>query len=194
METTSNVETAKMLSQLVRLVSLGVAEEVYAAAVIPVADGGRESITCSQFEVLRYIDRHELPTVKEVADGLRMSSAAVTKAVRGLSEERRVPLVQRGRGSDRRTVRLTSTAAGHDLVRVVRAEIDRRVAGVLERMGEPDRAALTHGLRQFLLSALVSQREGDIACLRCGVDHNDLCAVHCAGFDADLCLPTVGAE
>ena len=183
-----------MLGQLVRLVSLGVAEEVYAATAIPVSSGGSESITSSQFEVLRYIDRHELPTIKDVADGLGMTSAAATKAVKGLSEERQVPLVRRGRGSDRRTVRLTSTAAGRDLVRGVRAEIDRRIAGVLDRMDEDDRASLTRGLRQFLLSALVSQKEGDIDCLRCGVDHNELCAVHCAGFDADLCLPTVGAE
>jgi len=194
MDPTSNIETAKMLSQSLRLVSLGVAEEVYAETSIPVPDGSRESITSSQFEVLRYIDRHELPTIKDVADGLRMSSAAATKAVKGLSEERRVPLVRRGRGSDRRTVRLTTTAAGHGLVREVRAAIDERVADVLDRMDTVERDALAKGLRAFLLAALVSQREGNIACLRCGVDHNDLCAVHCAGFDADLCLPTVGAE
>jgi DNA-binding MarR family transcriptional regulator len=180
MVTLQSSDTTKMMTQVVRLVHLGLLEEVFATSGVVGPDGACESITSSQFEVVRYVDRHERPTIKEVALGLGMSSAAATKAVKGLSEERRVPLVRRARGSDRRTVRLTTTAAGHEIVRTVREAFTARLDDVFALMGDDEREALAQGLRGFLQAALTQPGECDAACLRCGIDHSDNCVVYLA--------------
>jgi DNA-binding MarR family transcriptional regulator len=178
MITADGSETSKMLTQVLRLVQGGLLEEVFAGTVVDGPDGACEALTAAQFEVLRYIDRHERPTVKELADGLGMSSAAATKAVKGLGEERLVPLVRRARGSDRRTVRLATTAAGHEVVRQVRQSFTERLETIFEHMDAADQTALGAGLRAFLEAALTRPAECDAACLRCGIDHSDGCVVH----------------
>ncbi|MCC7493765.1 MAG: winged helix DNA-binding protein [Fimbriimonadaceae bacterium] len=166
--------TAKLLAQTVRLVTEGLVEETFRQ----VAELG-ETLTAAQFEVLRFIDRHERPTIGEVAEALHISSAAATKSVSGL-EERARPLVQRSRGADRRTVRLATTAAGNALVNTVRATFTGRLEAVLERMGSAEQARLEEGLRAFLAAALVTAGDCDAACLRCGIDHSESCLVHLA--------------
>lgn len=171
-------ETGKVLSQVSRFLEARLLESLFSSVVIEGPDGEREPVTSAQFEVLRYVDRHERPTIKELADGLGTSSAAATKAVNGLADERAVPLVRRSRGSDRRTVRLASTAAGHELVRKVRDALDERLTAVLSRMTDADVDALDQGLRGFLAAALLCREDCDAACLRCGIDHQEGCVVY----------------
>lgn len=166
-------DTGKTLTQLLRLVLNGLLEDVFAEAQV---DG--EQITAAQFEVLRYIDRHHQPTVKQVAGALRISSAAATKATAGLSELRAVPLVGKAKGSDRREVRLTTTAAGHELVERVQDGFAARLGSILAAMSADDRAALDRGLGAFLRAALCEPDDFDAACLRCGIDCSDECLVH----------------
>lgn len=167
-------ETGKSLAQVLRLVMEGLMEETFAEVC---ADG--IEVTAAQFEVLRFIDRHERPTIGDVAEGLKTSSAAATKAVAGLVE-RPEPLVARSRGTDRRTVRLETTLAGHRLVKRIRESFTARLDAILDRMAPDERDALARGLHGFLEAALVRPTDCDAACLRCGIDHSDDCLVHLA--------------
>lgn len=175
MVVTCGSETAKTLSQVMRLLTEGLMDETFREVS---AHG--ERLTSSQYEVLRYIDRHELPTVGEVAEGLGISSAAATKAVAGLSE-RAEPLVSRMRPhADRRRVRLATTQAGAELARRVREEFTHRLESILEQMPADRRRQLSEGLLAFLQAALLRPCDCDAACLRCGLDHTDDCVVHVA--------------
>ena len=163
-----------MLSQALRLLQEGLMQETFAEV-----GASDEAITAAQFEVLRFIDRHERPTIGELAEGLKISSAAATKAVAGL-EERPRPLVTRSRGADRRTVLLDTTPAGNGLVRRVRETFTNKLETILDRLEPRVQDALEDGLRGFLAAALHRARDCDAACLRCGVDHTDDCVVQLA--------------
>lgn len=167
-------EAAKALMQVVRWVCDGVMAETFAEAN---ADG--LEITAAQFDLLRYIDRHVSPTIGEVADGLKMSSAAATKGVAGLAE-RPAPLVERRRGTDRREVHLHTTTAGRALVELVRERFTAKLEGILGRMAASDREALDRGVQALLAAALISPADCDAACLRCGVEREEDCLVHLA--------------
>jgi DNA-binding MarR family transcriptional regulator len=180
MVTWTGSEVSRLVTQVTRYVVAGLMEDVFAETTVEGPAGEREGITAAQFEVLRYIDRHERPTVKELATGLGISSAAATKAVNGLADDRAMPLVRRARGSDRRTVRLATTAAGHELVRLVRERFTAQLDEVAQRMSEADREALVLGLRGFLQAAIQDLADCDAACLRCGIDHRENCVVQLA--------------
>ncbi len=168
-------DTTKTLTQVVRLLVNGLMEDAYADTAV-----SGERVTAAQFEVLRYIDRHCLPTVKQVAEALQISSAAATKAISGLADLRPVPLVERTRGADRREVRLRTTAAGQMLVERVQDSYADRIAAVLGELTRAEQQSLELGLKAFLRAALTSPDQCDAACLRCGVDHVDDCLVHLA--------------
>lgn len=170
------VETSeqKQLTQVVRYVSVGLMDEVFEEVC---AQGGT-AITESQFQALRYVDRHRGATVGDLAEALGISSAAATKAARGLCEDRQPPLVRRRRGTDRREVRLETTAAGARLVALVRDVYSRRLEAIFGRMSDLDRRAMARGLEGFLKAALQRPCDCDAACLRCGVDHSDECLVY----------------
>ncbi len=167
-------EAAKALMQLVRWICDGVMVETFAE----VNAAGLE-ITAAQFDLLRYIDRHVSPTIGEVAEGLKVSSAAATKGVAGL-EDRREPLVERRRGTDRRAVHLRTTPAGQALVELVRERFTAKLESILHRMAPDDQAALERGVQALLAAALVSPADCDAACLRCGVEREEDCLVHLA--------------
>jgi DNA-binding MarR family transcriptional regulator len=165
-------QASKTLTQIVRLVTNGLMTEVFAVTSV-----AHETVTAAQFEVLRYVDRHVEPTMKQVADGLNISAAAATKAVRGLAEERDTALVERLPGVDRRTVHLATTQAGRDLVRRIADGFRRRLEEVFERMSADELAAFEYGTQAFLEAALMREADCDAACLRCGVDGVDTCVV-----------------
>ncbi len=169
--TPNGSQTAKTLAQVLRLMTEGLMAETFAEF-----EARGERITEAQFEVLRFIDRHERPTIGDVAEALHISSAAATKAVSGLVE-RAVPLVQRTRGADRRTVLLETTLAGSRLVTAVRATFTGKLDGILDRLGPAAQEQLTTSLAALLTAALVRPADCDAACLRCGVDHHDGCVV-----------------
>jgi len=167
-------EGAKALMQLVRWVCDGVLVETFAEV-----NQDRVEITAAQFDLLRYIDRHVSPTIGEVAEGLKISSAAATKGVAGLAE-RAEPLVERQRGTDRREVHLRTTPAGEALVELVRERFTTKLEAILGRMDDEDRRALDRGVLALLEAALVSPADCDAACLRCGVEREEDCLVHLA--------------
>lgn len=168
-------DTPKLLSQLVRLLTHGLLGEVFAEL-----HAAGETLTEAQYEVLRYIDRHDRPTIGEVAEALGISSAAATKMVRALAENGPTPLVRRMRGLDRRTVRVASTPKGASLVKRVRDGYNARIEAIEAQLSETDREALRRGVTTFLRAALGDPEHCDAACLRCGIDGSEDCLIRLA--------------
>lgn len=128
-----------------------------------------QSLTEVQVDCLRFIYYHDQPLAKEVAEGLHISNAAVTKLIDRL--EKRGLVVRRYPRTDRRQVILELTPTGLDLLETSRRKVRQRLTEIIDRMTPEGRADLERGLQGFLDAALVNTELIDQICLRCGRAH-----------------------
>lgn len=134
----------------------------------PLEQGG-QSLTSVQEDCLRFIYYHDRPLAKEVAEGLQISNAAVTKLIDRL--EKRGLVVRRYPRTDRRQVILELTPTGLELVETSRRRVKERLTAIIERMAPEAQADLERGLLGFLDAALINTEYIDQICLRCGRGH-----------------------
>jgi DNA-binding MarR family transcriptional regulator len=98
-------------------------------------------------ETLRFIDKHEHPTMQEIAKHLRITAPSATSLVRKLSS---LGWIKRGTsGSDKRVVRITLTPAGdRELVRY-RKQSEQAMKKVFSKLPGRDLAQLKRVLRSL---------------------------------------------
>ncbi|NLY90869.1 MAG: MarR family transcriptional regulator [Firmicutes bacterium] len=130
---------------------------------------GEDSLTPVQESCLRFIYYHQTPLAKEVADGLQISNAAVTKLIDRL--ERKGLVVREYPKNDRRQVTLALTEAGLKLLETARFQSRKRLAAIMNRLDPETQVSFMAGLKAFLTAALVNTEQLDRVCLRCGRGH-----------------------
>ncbi|HHY47645.1 MAG TPA: MarR family transcriptional regulator [Firmicutes bacterium] len=133
----------------------------------------RLALTETQFAALRYILLHDMPAPTELADGLGISSAAVTRLADRL--ERKGLLIRQPDPEDRRTLRLVLTEEGRRIVEQVIEGEQARFDDVIKRLPPSLRDAFETGIKAFLDACLTSPDEIERICLRCGWVHNPGC-------------------
>ncbi|NLW55852.1 MAG: MarR family transcriptional regulator [Firmicutes bacterium] len=134
----------------------------------PLTQGG-QTLTEVQEHCLRFIYYHDQPLAKEVAEGLQISNAAVTKLIDRL--EKRGLVERRYPRTDRRQVVLELTPTGLELLETSRRKVRQRLTEIIDRMAPEVRADLERGLQGFLDAALINTELIDQICLRCGRAH-----------------------
>ncbi len=98
-------------------------------------------------ETLRFIEQHESPTMREIAERLRITAPSATSLIRMLSSLgwiRREPT-----GADKRVVRIALTAAGRREVARYNRQAERTMRKVFSRLPEKDIRHLKRILRNL---------------------------------------------
>ena len=152
----------------IKLFALALQRVVYE----PLVQNG-ECLTQVQENCLRFIYYHQTPMVKEVAEGLQISNAAVTKLVDRLEKK---GLVRREFSrTDRRQILLSLTPAGIRLLEDARQQSLQRLQAVVARLTPESLAALEQSLHDFLAATLIDIETLDQICLHCGLAHLNEC-------------------
>lgn len=134
----------------------------------PLTQGG-SSLTPVQENCLRFIYYHPSPLAKEIADGLQISNAAVTKLIDRL--ERKGLVIREYPKNDRRQIIITLTETGRKLLENTHGQTCRRLQEIVDRLEPEMLASFVEGLKAFLKAALVNTEQLDRVCLRCGRAH-----------------------
>lgn len=133
----------------------------------------RSHLTDVQLAALRYLLCHTNPTAGEIAEGLHISRAAVSKLLDRLAHKKMLRRVEDYR--DRRRTRVELTAEGKRLVEEVLEREKRRFAEVFARLSEQELAQLEQGIEAFLRATLTRVEDVELICLRCGAAHLPSC-------------------
>ncbi|HHW12589.1 MAG TPA: MarR family transcriptional regulator [Firmicutes bacterium] len=158
----------ELLDLTIKLFALALQKVVYEPLV---QDG--ECLTQVQENCLRFIYFHQTPMVKDVAEGLQISNAAVTKLIDRLEKK---GLVRREYSrTDRRQILLSLTPAGVRLLENARRQSLQRLQAIVERLAPESLAAFEQSLHDFLEATLIDNETLDQICLRCGLAHLNEC-------------------
>jgi DNA-binding MarR family transcriptional regulator len=158
----------ELLDLTLKLFSQALQKVVYE----PLSQDG-ECLTQVQENCLRFIFFHQAPLSKEVADGLQISNAAVTKLIDRLEKKGLVERVYPP--ADRRQILIKLTPVGIDLLETAHKESLRRLQDIIARLAPEEQTALEVVLNSFLAAALVNTEQLDRICLRCGQAHISAC-------------------
>ena len=158
----------KLLDLTLKLLAHTLEKVVYE----PLTQNG-EVLTGVQENCLRFIYFHHDPLAKEVADGLQISNAAVTKLIDRL--EKKGLVTREYSRTDRRQIILKLTPEGFRLLETARREELKRLQTIVERLDPEILAYFEAGLNNFLKAALVNMEQLDKICLRCGRAHVTAC-------------------
>ncbi|MEG6616345.1 MarR family transcriptional regulator [Peptococcaceae bacterium 1198_IL3148] len=134
-------------------------------------------ITPSQFTALKYLNQHDSNLLSDLAEGLLISNAAVTKMTDRLEKKGLVKRVNHA--GDRRATVLKLTALGKELVSKATQAETNGWKKVIDRMSETQRDALMQGIQAFIKSGLIDIRDYNEICLKCGIEHQDSCPLEC---------------
>jgi DNA-binding MarR family transcriptional regulator len=130
-------------------------------------------ITSSQLVALKYLNQHKNNLLSDLADGLLISNAAVTKMTDRLEKKELVERVNHT--GDRRATILQLTERGKELVtKAINAEIDGWQK-IIERMNNEQKESLIKGIKAFISSGLIDISDYNEICLKCGIDHDENC-------------------
>ncbi|MDI3281447.1 MAG: MarR family transcriptional regulator [Bacillota bacterium] len=133
----------------------------------------RSNLTDVQLAALRYLLCHTNPTAGEMAEGLHISRAAVSKLLDRLAHKKMLRRLDDYR--DRRRTRVELTAEGKRLVEEVLEREKSRFAEVFARLSEEELAHLEQGIEAFLRATLTRVEDVELVCLRCGTAHLPTC-------------------
>ncbi len=135
-----------------------------------------DSLTLSQFHLLRLIALNGQHQIGEVADFLGVTPPAATKAIDKLEG---LGLVRRGPSTtDRRVTLLSATENSRELVSRYE-ELERaRLTPILAGFSAEEISQFTRLLERFALSLVAGGAEDDGLCLRCSAYFDDHCPVH----------------
>lgn len=135
-------------------------------------------LTPSQFTALRYLNQHNRNMLSDLAEGLNISNAAVTKMTDRLEKKGLVERVNFAK--DRRAITLQLTELGKELIQKAdQAEI-KAWQTVIERMDNQKRDALVRGIIAFIEAGLVDVEDYNEICLKCGIKHDENCPIETA--------------
>ena len=126
-------------------------------------------LTSVQKNCLRFIYYHRNPSAKEVADGLQISNAAVTKLIDRLEKKRLV--VRKFSHADRRQIILELTFEGMKKFEQEREKLLLSLQEIINRLDPETLENLKQGIEGFLEAALVKKEDIDRICIHCGWSH-----------------------
>jgi len=134
----------------------------------------KAKITYTQFEVLRYVDRHPFSSIGELADALKISYPSATNIISRLVQKGLIH--KKGTHPDRRIAHLEISPYGREIVLKVVAERKRRLMEVFELLDSEDRVNLLNTIYRFVIAA----NKAKIAlptdlCRACGPDRDEDC-------------------
>lgn len=130
-------------------------------------------ITPAQFAALKYLAQHQRNLLSDLAEGLNISNAAVTKMTDRLEKK---GLVERITYSgDRRATALQLTAQGKTLLSNIRKAELAVWETIVGRMKPTDRQALLSGMTGFIHAMLEDVEDVSEVCLKCGIEHHPSC-------------------
>ncbi len=135
-----------------------------------------DSLTLSQFHLLKLISLNGQHQMGEIAEFLGVSPAAATKNIDKLEG---LGLVARNPSEvDRRATLISCSAKGRHLVERYERAKEARIAPVLTAFKKEELEQLTRLLERFALFMLRSETGDDGLCLRCSAHYDDNCPVH----------------
>jgi DNA-binding MarR family transcriptional regulator len=133
------------------------------------------TLTLSQFHLLKLISLNGKHKVGQVAEFLGVSAPAATKNIDKLEG---LGLVSRQQSKgDRRATLLSSSAKGRRLVKKYEKLKAERLAPVLEAFSTDELDQLAHLLERFSLVLLHAEDSGEDLCFRCSAYFEDQCPV-----------------
>lgn len=134
-----------------------------------------EQVTPAQLQALRYLLSNDAPLMGEIAQGLRISLPAATKAIDRLVKKE---LVSREEDpSDRRVVRIRLTEHGRKLVFCVLQRKNERLSEIIKNMSVEEQNYFWKGIEGFVRSAIREENVAKDICLHCGSAHTEDCIV-----------------
>jgi len=107
----------------------------------------RHHLTSSEFRCLRYLHTLDRPTNKQLAEQMSLSPGRLTRILDGLS--RKEFITRTPRPGDRRTVEVTPTPKGTDLLNAISEDNKDAHKEILMAMNVPH-AELLDGMEMFL--------------------------------------------
>lgn len=134
-----------------------------------------DSLTSSQFYLLRLMVSDGSRHIGDVADVLGVSAPAATKTIDKL--ERLEFVTRQPSTEDRRATLLAPSTKGRRVVSRYSAALGRRFAPIFREFSREDLRQLADLLERFAL-CLIKQKPGDEGyCLRCGAHYDQHCSV-----------------
>lgn len=130
-------------------------------------------ITPAQFTAMRYLFQNHRNLLSDLATGLSISNAAVTKMTDRLEKKQLVKRISYA--GDRRATALKLTPKGEEFVKKAAQSEIACMESVIKRMGKDDIDALIRGFNSFIQSGLDDIKDFNEVCLKCGVNHSDVC-------------------
>ena len=103
------------------------------------------NLSVSQFRALAFLKHRPGASLSEVAEYVGTSPPSTSKMIDGLVE--RDLVVRQTSATDRRRITLTLTAQGGSILESVRQGIQTRVAAMLRRLPEADRATIVQAMQ-----------------------------------------------
>ena len=134
-----------------------------------------KSLTLSQFKALKLLEVTDARTVGDVAAFLGVSNAAASKSVDRLV--RRKYMRRTETPGDRRSSKLTLTAAGEKLLSQYEAARNRRLAKVFRDFDPRDLQRATGLLEQLTKGIVIHGANPEEICLQCGIYLQKRCLV-----------------
>lgn len=134
----------------------------------------KSRITYTQFEVLRYIERHPFSSIGELAHALKISYPSATNISSRLAQK---GLIRKtGTHRDRRIAHLEISPLGREIVLNVVVERKRRLKEVFDLLGDNDRLSMFNILHRFIIAANKAKIADPIdLCRVCGPDRDEEC-------------------
>ncbi len=130
-------------------------------------------LTPTQLTALKYLSQHKRNLLSDLAAGLNISNAAVTKMTDRLEKKGLVKRVDFA--EDRRAISLQLTELGKNIIEKAEQQEIKSWQKVIERMDEQRRNALIQGIIGFIQAGLVDIKDYNEICLKCGIKHNEHC-------------------
>jgi DNA-binding MarR family transcriptional regulator len=141
----------------------------------PLQCSGHE-ITPALAQALQYLFRHEVCSVRDIAQGLSMTYSAASQLTERLVKKE---LVTRSEDEhDRRLSAIRLTAQGRALAEGIRRRRLEGMTRILERMDAESARMLVETMESFIASAISDEELALKACSHCGSDHIAECVIN----------------
>ncbi|HWP31540.1 MAG TPA: MarR family transcriptional regulator [Fimbriimonadales bacterium] len=134
----------------------------------------KSRITYTQFEVLRYIERHPFSSIGELAHALKISYPSATNISSRLAHKGLI--YKTGTYPDKRIAHLEISPQGREIVLKVVAERKRRLMEVFELLDDDDRLNMLDTIHRFIIAASKANIAEPVdLCRSCGPDRYEDC-------------------
>lgn len=133
-------------------------------------------VTPALAQGLKFISRHGVCSVSDMARGLSMTYSAASQLTERLVRKGYVTRSENER--DRRLSEIRLTDEGHNLVEQIRLHRVSSMSKILGRMPRESRAALVENLEQFIAAAIDGGESALHTCTHCGREHVAECVIN----------------